>query len=188
MRRTSSSSSIGQSQRKQCRTCNNLDPRGHTSSVYPDDTNKTARASLRLMIDALSLSQTKDVTNRGCRFCNVLVQALDAFFEDAWRSSRSRLIVDLKEKSAIKVSIDNVRWKGEIIEIYAGSSKFCLFMLFMATRPKPSSASISYLAFCDKSISSRGCLKPGKLIFHSIESPMADTRNCSPHPSRFRFR
>ncbi|KAH7094356.1 heterokaryon incompatibility protein-domain-containing protein [Paraphoma chrysanthemicola] len=121
VRRTSSSSLIGQSQRKQCRTCNNLDPRGHTSSVYPDDTNKTARASLRLMIDALSLSKTKDVTNRGCRFCNVLVQALDAFFE-TWRGSRSRVIVDLKEKSTIKVSIDNVRWKGEIIEIYAGST------------------------------------------------------------------
>jgi hypothetical protein len=120
LRRTSSSSSTGQLQRKQCRTCNNLDPRGHTSSIYPDEASKISRATLRLVIDALSLSQTKDVTSRGCRFCNVLVQALDAFFEK-WRGSRSRIIVDLQEKSTIKVSIDSELWKGETVEIYAGS-------------------------------------------------------------------
>jgi hypothetical protein len=77
---------------------------------------------LTLIIDALTLSQIKDVSRRGCRFCNVLVQALDAFFEK-WRGARAKINVDIVEKSTVKVSMDGERWKGEIIEIYAGSGR-----------------------------------------------------------------
>jgi hypothetical protein len=90
--------------------------------VYPDDTAKESKARLSLVIDGLSLSKTKDVSNRGCRFCNVLIQGLDAFF-GAWRGARARIHVDIKEKGTIKVSIDDERWNGEVIEIYAGSGK-----------------------------------------------------------------
>ncbi|KAF1921850.1 heterokaryon incompatibility protein-domain-containing protein [Ampelomyces quisqualis] len=120
-RRTSTSSSTGQSRRQRCRTCNNLDPRGHTSSVHPDDIERNAKTRLSLIIDALSLSQTKDVTNRGCRFCNVLIQALDVFFEN-WRGARAKIHVEIVEKATIKVSIDEHRYTGEVIEIYAGSA------------------------------------------------------------------
>ena len=123
VRQASISSATGQSQRKRCRICNSLDPRGHASSIYLDEAGKESRASLSLVVDGLTLSQTKDVSNRGCRFCNVLVQALDAFFEK-WRDSRVRVNVDIKEKSTIKLSIDGERWKGEMIEIYAGSGRF----------------------------------------------------------------
>jgi hypothetical protein len=122
VRRTSTSSSTGHPQRQRCRTCNNLDPRGHSSSIHPDDIEKDAKAYLSLVIDALVLSKTKDVVHRGCRFCNVLIQALDAFFEE-WRSARVKISVEIKEKSTIKVSIDSKQWKGEIIEIYAGSGR-----------------------------------------------------------------
>lgn len=122
VRRTSSSSLTGQSQRQRCRTCNNLDPRGHASTVLPDEGDKSAKTRLTLVIDALTLSQTKDVSRRGCRFCNVLVQALDAFFEK-WRGARAKINVDIVEKSTVKVSMDGERWKGEIIEIYAGSGR-----------------------------------------------------------------
>jgi hypothetical protein len=74
------------------------------------------------MIDALTLTLTKDVTRRGCRFCNVLIQSLDAFFED-WRGTGVRIGIDLRERAPIKVSIDNDHLRGETIEIYAGSCR-----------------------------------------------------------------
>jgi hypothetical protein len=126
VRRSSSSSVTGQSsQRKRCQFCNSLDPRGHANSTYPDEAGKGSKASLNLIVDALTLSKTKDVNSRGCRFCNVLVQSLDAFF-DKWRGSRAKVNVELKEKGTIKVSMDGERWKGEIIEIYAGSGRLSL--------------------------------------------------------------
>jgi hypothetical protein len=122
VRRTSTSSSTGQPQRQRCRACNNLDPRGHAGSIYSDEAEKDTRARLSLVVDALTLSKTKDVAHRGCRFCNVLIQALDAFSEE-WRGARAKINVELKEKSTIKLSIDGEQWKGEIIEIYAGSCR-----------------------------------------------------------------
>ncbi|KAL6707990.1 hypothetical protein ACN47E_003664 [Coniothyrium glycines] len=121
VRRTSSSSSTGASQRKRCRTCNNLDPRDHPSSVYETEAAQVPKASLRLVLDALSLAKTKDASKGGCRFCNVLIVVLDAFFEK-WRGTRTRVNVDIKEKSTIKVSLDGMRWKHETVEVYAGSA------------------------------------------------------------------
>jgi hypothetical protein len=126
--RTSSSSATGQSQRKRCHICNNLDPRGHASTIHLDESEKESKATLNLVIDALTLSKTKDVSNRGCRFCNALVQALDAFLEK-WRGARVPVNVEIKEKSTIKVSIDGEPWKGEIIEIYAGSGGSCGYFI-----------------------------------------------------------
>lgn len=122
VRRASSSSTTGQFQRKRCRLCNNLDPRGHISSVYLDTAGKEQKSILCLTLDSLALSGTKDVSNRGCRFCNVLIPALDAFFE-GWRGSRARVTVDIKEKGTIKISFDGEHWKDELIEIYAGSGE-----------------------------------------------------------------
>lgn len=122
VRRTSSSSSISQPQRKKCCTCNNLDPRGHASSICLDETAKEPKASLSLVLDALSLAKTKETARGGCRFCNVLILVLDAFFEK-WRGARVRVNVDLKEKGTVKVSLDGDRWKNEVVEIYAGSGR-----------------------------------------------------------------
>jgi hypothetical protein len=122
VRRTSTSSSTGRTLRQRCRTCNNLDPRGHASSIYADDVAKDTKAQLSLVIDALTLTKTKTVAQRGCRFCNVLIQSLDAFF-DTWRGARLRINVDIREKATIKVSIDSEPWRGETVEIYAGSGR-----------------------------------------------------------------
>ena len=119
VRPATSTVSTRQSQRRRCRTCNNLDPRDHASSVYDNESVKEPRASLSLVLDALSLSKTKE---NGCRFCNVLIVVLDAFFEK-WRGARIRVNVDIKEKSTIKISLDGERWKDEIAEIYAGSGR-----------------------------------------------------------------
>lgn len=121
VRRTSSSSSAG-TQRRKCRTCNNLDPRGHASSVQDTEALKEPRATLDLVIDALALSNVKPATNGRCRFCTVLVQALDAFF-DAWRGARCRVNVNIREKGTIKVSLDGAQWTNRMIEIYAGSGR-----------------------------------------------------------------
>jgi hypothetical protein len=122
VRRTSSASSARTSQRKKCRTCNNLDPRGHTSSIHDAEALKEPRASLNLVVDALILSNTKAAANGGCRFCNVLVQVLDAFF-GKWRGSRCRANVKLEEKGTIKVSLDGAKWENQMVEIYAGSGR-----------------------------------------------------------------
>lgn len=123
VRRSSSGSSFtAQPQRKKCRTCNNLDPRGHVSSICLDESAKEPKAALSLVLDALSLAKTKDVAKGGCRFCNILMVVLDAFFEE-WRGLRVRINVDLKEKAPVRVSIDGEKWKNEIAEIYAGSGR-----------------------------------------------------------------
>ncbi|KAF1960007.1 HET-domain-containing protein [Byssothecium circinans] len=113
--------SSGQNRRKPCRICHNLDPRGHASSAYSAESEKDALASLSLVLDAFELAKTKDPKEGGCRFCNVLCQALDAF-SNGWRGARQRVNVDLKEKGTIKVQVDEDRWRGESIEIYAGSA------------------------------------------------------------------
>jgi hypothetical protein len=120
--RRAASLSTGHQQRKKCRMCNNLDPRGHLSSVYQTEATKEPRASLSLVLDALTLSKTKQ---DGCRFCNVLILALDAFFEE-WRGARVRINVDVKEKAPIRISLDDARWKNETVEIYAGSGRRCV--------------------------------------------------------------
>jgi hypothetical protein len=108
VRRTSTSSSTGKPQRKRCRTCNNLDPRDHSSSIYPDEDEKESKACLTLTVDALALSKTKSVAQAGCRFCNAIMQALDAFFEE-WRGTRVKICIELREKGTIMVSIDSKR-------------------------------------------------------------------------------
>lgn len=148
LRRSSGSS---QSQRKKCRYCNNLDPRGHPSSVYPESS-KDAKATLTLVLDAFYLSRIKSPTDGGCRFCDVLVQALDAFIED-WRGGRQRVTIDLKEKASIHIAIDGEKWKDEKVEIYATSGRSCFhlrlsFPLFFILS-KPSSAVLLTLASTD---------------------------------------
>ena len=121
VRRTSSASSVGTS-RKKCRTCNNLDPRGHTNSIEDAEAQKDPRVSLNLVLDALALSNIGSTTSGGCRFCAVLAQVLDAFF-DKWRGSRCRVNVNLKEKETIKVSLDGAQWANQMVEIYSGSGR-----------------------------------------------------------------
>lgn len=138
VRRTSSSSSAG-TQRRKCRTCNNLDPRGHANSVLDTEALNEPRATLDLILDALALSNAKPATNGGCRFCTVLVQALDAFFE-AWRGARCRVNVNIREKGTIRVSLDGVQWTNQMIEIYAGSGRQCICILSVPEHVKTSSS------------------------------------------------
>jgi hypothetical protein len=133
LRRTARASpSTGLAQRKRCRSCNNLDPRGHGSSAYASEAAKEPTASLDLVLDALMLARTRSTDCGGCRFCNVLVQTLDAFFK-RWRGVRCRVNVHLKEKGTIKVSIDDERWKREVVEIYAASGRSSFFQILFST-------------------------------------------------------
>ncbi|KAF2846282.1 HET-domain-containing protein [Plenodomus tracheiphilus IPT5] len=121
VRRASSSSTTKQSQRKRCSICNNLDPRNHQSSVYQTEASKDPRASLHLVIDTFTLIKTKDASKGGCRFCIVLILALDAFLGN-WRGARTKVNLELREKGTVKINLDGDRWKNEIVEIYAGSA------------------------------------------------------------------
>lgn len=87
--------------------------------MYDDESAKEPRASLSLVVDALSLSRVKE---SACRFCNVLVLVLDAFFS-GWRGARIKVHVDIKEKGTIKITLGGERWKNEIAEIYAGPGR-----------------------------------------------------------------
>jgi hypothetical protein len=120
-----------QTRRTLCKTCHNLDPRGHPSSEYSDL--NAPLASLSLVLDATVLSKIKDTKEGGCRFCDVLVQALDVFFED-WRGTRQRVCIDIKEKGSIKVGIDGERWRRDLVEIYAGSGTYLLHHIRTATQ------------------------------------------------------
>ena len=125
VRRAPSASAAGTSRRK-CRTCNNLDPRGHANSIEDAEALKEPRTSLNLVLDALALSNVRVATSGGCRYCIVLVQALDAFFSE-WRGNRTRVNVSIKEKGAIKVSLDGAQWANQMVEIYAGSGRHYAF-------------------------------------------------------------
>ena len=109
--------------RKRCQTCNNLSPRDHHSSVYDTESATKVQARLSLVLDAFALSRSAVPKDGGCRFCYVLCQALDAFFED-WRGTRQRINVDIKEKGTITVGLDQEKWKGELVKIYATKCKF----------------------------------------------------------------
>lgn len=124
-RNSSSASSVGTSQRRKCRTCNNLDPRGHANSVEDAEVQGEIRASLSLVLDALILSNVKSTTGGGCRFCVILTKALDAYFEK-WRGARCRVNVDIQEKGTIKLSLDGSLWIDRSLEIYAGSGRHCV--------------------------------------------------------------
>lgn len=104
--------------RKKCQTCHNLSPRDHPSSVYDIESATRVRARLSLVLDAFIVSRTATPKEGGCRFCYALCQALDAFFED-WRNTRQRINVDIEEKGAIMVGLDQEKWKGELVKIYA---------------------------------------------------------------------
>ena len=132
VRRTSSASSAGGSQRKKCRLCNNLDPRGHANSIQDAESLKEPRTSLNLVLDALALSSIKPTARGGCRFCIVLVQALDTFF-GKWRGSRCRVNLYIKEKGTIKVSLDGAQWAKQMVEIYAGSGRHRAFTNSLST-------------------------------------------------------
>lgn len=84
------------------------------------------RASLSLVVDVLTLANVKSASGGGCRFCVVLTQALDAFF-DGWREHRCRAEVHIKEKGTLKVRLDGAQWARQAIEIYAGSGRHRIF-------------------------------------------------------------
>jgi len=108
--------------------CNHLDPKGHASSIYETEAVKEPRASLSLVLDALSLAKVRE---SGCRFCYVVVLVLDAFFS-GWRSARAKVHVDIKEKATIKISLGGKRWKDEIAEIYAAPGRLQFSMADVA--------------------------------------------------------
>jgi hypothetical protein len=134
VRRPSSASSAGKTQRRKCPTCNNLDPRGHVNSSQDADSLKEPRARLTLVLDALVLANISSTTRGACRFCAVLVQALDAFVEK-WRGTRCRVNVDIKEKETIKVSLDGAQCAKRAIEIYAGSGRRYVFTSLASCLP-----------------------------------------------------
>lgn len=108
--------------------CNHLDPRGHANSVYETEAVKEPRASLSLVLDALSLAKVRE---SGCRFCYVVALVLDAFFT-GWRGARAKVHVDIKEKATIKITLGGERWKDEIAEIYAAPGRLHFSMADVA--------------------------------------------------------
>ncbi|PVI07913.1 HET-domain-containing protein [Periconia macrospinosa] len=112
--------STTQTRHKRCQICHDLDPRGHAGSTYNSEA-ENPLASLSVVLDLFSLAKTKDTREGGCRFCNVLIQALDAL-SPGWRESFQKAFMNLNEKGTINIEIDSEKWKGEMIEIYAGSA------------------------------------------------------------------
>ncbi|CAI6338355.1 unnamed protein product [Periconia digitata] len=113
--------STTQARRKRCSICHDLDPRGHASSVYNSESEKAVLANLSVVLDLFSLAKTKDLREGGCRFCNVLIQALDAL-SIGWNGSSRRAFMHLQEKGTIQIELDNEKWRGELVEMYAGSA------------------------------------------------------------------
>ena len=104
---------------KRCKICNNLDPREHKHTHIDTE---SSRATLCCSIDLLHLAS---VPKNGCRFCQVLIRALDKLIKD-WRHMRTAIIVDLAEGKTIKVTFTQGKEK-KWLEIYSpkGQSVVC---------------------------------------------------------------
>ncbi|KAF2669096.1 HET-domain-containing protein [Microthyrium microscopicum] len=102
-----------------CPICNNLDPRNHPSSRHRDTPGRNASASqdvsLYLPLDALSLARTR----RKCRFCDVLVQALDGCLPDRG-SRRAKMGLEIGWKKSVRISVFD---GGDVVEVYRGSDQ-----------------------------------------------------------------
>jgi hypothetical protein len=155
------------SRRKTCRFCNNLDPRGHPNTIYQSEGSKDATASLTLVLDAFELSRTKAPIDKGCRFCDVVVQALDTFCGD-WRGARRRIVVDIKEKGVIRVNVDGEKWKGEAVEIYAASGRESSFFSSRLLFYVPCSLVVQFVR--SRIVDHEDLMSSPQLSHHRIES------------------
>jgi len=108
------------SSRRPCRLCHNLDPRGHPQSVCPDPNTKIAATSLTLVVDGLELQR---IQSKGCRFCHVIVQALDGFCKE-WKKSRGRVVLEMVEKGPVKITLDDSTLGEVSVELSASSGKW----------------------------------------------------------------
>ncbi|OCL15225.1 HET-domain-containing protein [Glonium stellatum] len=122
--------------RSPCKLCNNLDPRGHTTTAYDAESSSQANASLTLVIDGLKLQSSGEL---GCRFCFLVSQALDAFLKD-WRTSRGRITINLVEGKPVKVSIEGLKCNGVSLEIYAPHGTRAPWITLGSTHDIPSNS------------------------------------------------
>ncbi|KAF2143460.1 uncharacterized protein K452DRAFT_350467 [Aplosporella prunicola CBS 121167] len=100
-----------------CRTCNNLDPRGHSSTFYDTESTSRSIASLTLIVDALSLKRSRE----NCPRCHLVAEALDAHSKD-WKTSRPPVLLELTEHAPIRITLQLSRSSSEKVEIYASSN------------------------------------------------------------------
>jgi hypothetical protein len=120
-----------------CPICNNLDPRDHVSTRYADaptsaigkrkrgsnSTNAEKACALTLPID------TRDLLLRSeqCRFCAVLVAALEAVV-DGWNDKKKQmrsLVLEIKWKGTIRILLPAEK---EVVEIYGGLGESILLV------------------------------------------------------------
>lgn len=124
MSKTRNASALSKSK---CLACNDLDPRGHSQSVYNDKlSSKKGSTSyakqdvyLSLIIDALKLSRL-DV--KGCRFCKLLANALDAFSLD-WRKNLPSIAADVAWSKPVRLTVGNSKTGYIVLEIYCKQGK-----------------------------------------------------------------
>jgi hypothetical protein len=112
--------------RSKCKECNNLDPKHHRQSVY-DDTPQIRKRGvtpkndihLSLSIDTLKLSRLD--SKKGCRYCKLISNALDAFVPQ-WTKVRPPVTIDLAWGKPIRLNVA-IAPKPKSIELYGKSSK-----------------------------------------------------------------
>lgn len=96
---------------KRCKVCNNLDPRGHRNTHTDTD---SGHATLCCGIDLPDLAAVRP---NGCRFCQLLIRALDGLIKD-WRRMRAAIVMDLADGKTIKVAFTQGKEK-KWLEIYS---------------------------------------------------------------------
>ncbi|KIW78617.1 hypothetical protein Z517_08455 [Fonsecaea pedrosoi CBS 271.37] len=115
--KSSSTKATRHGARSRCKLCNNLSPRGHTSSSYDADSATKHNANLTLCIDARQLSASN------CQYCKLLRQSLQGFVGRDWAHIRDPVCIDLLEGSPIKVSVQEPSGKSIVFELYTPSDQ-----------------------------------------------------------------
>jgi Heterokaryon incompatibility protein (HET) len=105
-----SASSNPRSTSSRCKLCNNLDPKGLSFTFYDPE---SSFCSATINVDPLGLAK---VSHNGCRFCRVLIQALDGLVS-GWRKAREPLRVDLASGKPIRITVPEVGEK-KYVELY----------------------------------------------------------------------
>jgi hypothetical protein len=128
-------SSIYNTSTSPCKTCNNLDPRGHSSSVYSDavvskaaagkrQKSKTAKVELSLPIDTWTLKRQDSFgakSKEKCRWCGVLSKTLDEFVPE-WRMESVTVLCELKMHMPVKLRVKKSNGEKKMIAVYRSLS------------------------------------------------------------------
>lgn len=93
--------------------CNNLSAKGRTNSFYEED-DRVPKASVIIEVETSKLRRS---SASGCRYCALLSQSLDFFWEE-WTKTHTHVTITLKDDAPVKLSFVGGSLNRDCLELY----------------------------------------------------------------------